>query len=165
MLTRTSTGYAWANPTGSGGGEENVQSDWSVTDANSDAYIRNKPNVDVVAETANPIVRETGAYGTRLKLATDGVPTATPKLTDTLLLWDAVGERWVQATASDLRALFEPTPISGTRYLFVQPYPGGATSYAAPVSITADDITADGTSNSSTTHELVFPTAYRKIVF
>ena len=34
-----------------GSGEENVQADWTQTDTNSDAYIRNKPNVYTKAES------------------------------------------------------------------------------------------------------------------
>ena len=43
----------WATPSGGGGGgggEENVQSDWDVTDTTSDAYIKNKPDVDKVTQ-------------------------------------------------------------------------------------------------------------------
>ena len=206
ILERTADGYVWtAKPSGGGGGEENVQSDWTQSDDTSDSYIRNKPTIPdvsgfapldppvfttsanaptpaaasadtsiattawtrtftpseiqdkVVVETANPVARAVGGHGVRLTLTTDGVPSATPTLTDTLLLWDAVNERWVQTTANALMALFHPVLDLGVRYLFVQPYPGGATSYAPPTSITAADITADGASNSSTTHELVFP--------
>ncbi|MDE0605051.1 MAG: hypothetical protein OXI18_11665 [bacterium] len=35
-----------------GGGEENVQSDWDVTDTTSDAYIKNKPTIPVVPARA-----------------------------------------------------------------------------------------------------------------
>lgn len=43
----------WATPAGGGGGgggEENVQSDWDVTDTTSDAYIKHKPDVDKVTQ-------------------------------------------------------------------------------------------------------------------
>lgn len=35
------------------GGEENVQSDWDVTDTSSDAYIKNKPTLSTVAKTGS----------------------------------------------------------------------------------------------------------------
>ena len=45
ILTKTATGYQWADNAGSGGGEANVQADWNVTDTTSDAFIKNKPNL------------------------------------------------------------------------------------------------------------------------
>ena len=36
-----------------GGGEENVQADWTVTDALSDAFILNKPTIPDVVSRAN----------------------------------------------------------------------------------------------------------------
>ena len=42
--------------TGSGGGEDNVQVDWNVTDTNSDAFIKNKPTIPTIPSNATDSV-------------------------------------------------------------------------------------------------------------
>ena len=43
--------WTWQDP--QGGGDENVQSDWDCSDSESDAYIKNKPNLATVATSGS----------------------------------------------------------------------------------------------------------------
>ena len=52
IVERTTTGYQWVDA-GTSAGEQNVQADWDITDTNSDAYIKNKPDFDALETKVN----------------------------------------------------------------------------------------------------------------
>ncbi len=63
------------------GAEANVQSDWSVTDTGSDAYIKNKPTIPTVDYPVTD-VKVNGSSVVSGKVATFSVPTKTSQITN-----------------------------------------------------------------------------------
>lgn len=63
------------------GAEANVQSDWSVTDTSSDAYIKNKPTIPIVDYPVTD-VKVNGSSVVSSKVASFSVPTKTSQITN-----------------------------------------------------------------------------------
>ena len=84
-----------------GGGEENVQVDWNVTDTTSDAYVQNKPDLGLyllltggtlTGQLTVPSIDFTGTlFTTQSNLGLGNVPHAAPILTGGALRFTSLG--------------------------------------------------------------------------